>query len=557
MNIVVIMADTFRRDHLAAYGDPAPWTRTGHEDEPFIDTPNLDRLAAESALFDRFYLSSYPTVPCRSDLFTGTYGFPHRGWQPLEPDDVILSELVSSHGHVPAMIFDTPMLVADSYNYSRGFAGWDFVRGQHSDRWDVDPVVMTMPAAARKLKSVPATQRYLRNTRFRSGEQDWMCAQTVTHSIDWLERNKTRDNFLLWIDMWDPHEPFDAPAADLARYADPSFKGDEIIYPSYGRVEYMTPAELDHVRALYAALVTLSDRWIGHLLDTLASTGLDANTMVIFLSDHGHLFGDHGLQGKPTGPLGKLYEVTTRCPLIIRHPDGSGAGTRIDGIAQHPDVTATILDSLGIDMPASMQGRSLLPLIRGENEELRPFAVSGRFSRLIDTGVRTSLHRPEAADFDGSAGLTTPGEPLTITTDRWAYLCPARGNEPEELYDLDGDPGQQINVVDRHPDVATEMRAKLVGFLREAGAPEARIAAYERRQQAGTPLLADQTPLFLIENGSGPRLAWISEAEARSRIDTDIAGSGIESMMFGALRSLSEPVLIHIHDQFYAPGDLL
>ena len=67
MNVVVIMNDSLRRDHVAAYDDPAPWQRLGRpEGEPFIRTPNLDRLARESAVFDRFYVSSYPTIPCRT-----------------------------------------------------------------------------------------------------------------------------------------------------------------------------------------------------------------------------------------------------------------------------------------------------------------------------------------------------------------------------------------------------------------------------------------------------------------------------------------------------------
>lgn len=119
MKVIMIMNDSFRRDHVAAYGAPPPWERPGHAEEPFIHTPNLDRLATESALFERFYLSSYPTVPCRPDIFTGRYGFPTRGWQPLEPADVVLSEIVRRHGHTPATIFDTPMLVADSYNFAR------------------------------------------------------------------------------------------------------------------------------------------------------------------------------------------------------------------------------------------------------------------------------------------------------------------------------------------------------------------------------------------------------------------------------------------------------
>ncbi|MGD9710851.1 MAG: sulfatase [Thermomicrobiales bacterium] len=329
-----------------------------------------------------------------------------------------------------------------------------------------------------------------------------------------------------------------------------------MIYPSYGRVEYMTGAEQNHVRALYASLATVTDRWTGHLLDALTANGLDDNTMVIFMSDHGHLFGDHGLQGKPTGPLGKLYEPTIRCPLMIRHPDGPGAGSRVNGIVQHPDVTATILDALGISVPDSMQGMSVMPMLRGETAALREFAVSGRFSRLIDTGAKTSLHRPEAADFDGSAGLATPGEPLTITTERWAYLCPARGNEAEELYDLEADPAQNHNVIASHPDVASALRSKLVTFLRDCGDPAARVSAYERAQDPGPALLADDTQLYLVENGPGPRLAWLSEAEAQSRIDRDIAGSDVETTTFGAVRTGGEHVLIHIHDQFYAPQDL-
>lgn len=247
MNVVVIMSDTFRRDHLAAYGDPAPWRRPGHEDEPFVHTPNLDGLAAESALFDRFYLSSYPTVPCRYDLLTGRFGFTTRGWQPLERDDVVLPELLSAAGITTMAIFDTPMLATDSYNYTRGFAGWDFVRGQHADRYIVDPIEVVLPARPHKVKA--GTRAYLRNTAFRRSENDWMCAQTCTRAMDWLERNRKTDGFFLWIDMWDPHEPFDAPEFDLERYVDPAFDDDRVIYPRYGRADYLTEPERDFVRA--------------------------------------------------------------------------------------------------------------------------------------------------------------------------------------------------------------------------------------------------------------------------------------------------------------------
>lgn len=76
MNLLIIVNDSLRRDHIAAYGDPVPWARLGRPaDEPFIHTPHLDRLATQSALYDRFYASSFPTIPCRTDLFTGRHSF--------------------------------------------------------------------------------------------------------------------------------------------------------------------------------------------------------------------------------------------------------------------------------------------------------------------------------------------------------------------------------------------------------------------------------------------------------------------------------------------------
>jgi arylsulfatase A-like enzyme len=418
---------------------------------------------------------------------------------------------------------------------------------------------MPVPAAPHKLKSVAATQLYLRNTRFRQSDADWMCAQTLSRGIDWLDRNKTRDDFVLWLDLWDPHEPFDAPKADLARYADPAFSGDTIIYPPYGRPGYMTGEELDHVRALYAALVTLTDRWIGRLLDKLAETGLDRKTLVIFLSDHGHLFGDHDLQGKPTGPLGKLYEPTVLCPLLIRHPEGLGAGTRIEGLVQHVDILPTILEFLEIQAPATVQGRSVWPLVRGETDDIREFAVSGRYSRLIDTGKETSLARPDAASFDGTAGLTVPAEPLTVTTRRWASICSPREGDASELYDLEADPGQTRNVAKEHPEVISQLHDRLVGWLEEHGAPAERVDRYREAGSGGqhAPLVDPNTPVFTIEDTRGYRFAYLQRATAERMLGADFASGAIRETTLGALEQASVTTFVHIHDQYYWPGDLL
>jgi arylsulfatase A-like enzyme len=562
MNIILIVNDTFRRDHIAAYGDPAPWGRPGHEGEPFIHTPNLDRLAAQSAVFDRFYISSYPTVPCRADVLTGTYGFPFRGWQPLEPSQIVLPEIVRKAGFTPMMIFDTPMLGSDSYNFMRGFAGWDFIRGHHADRYVVDPIKTVLPASPHKLKNVAATHLYLRNTHYRRSEADWMVAKTLGTTMDWLERNRSREDFVLWVDMWDPHEPFDAPDFDVRRYADPAFDGEQVIYPRYGRGDYMSDAERNHVRALYAALVTLCDRWIGRLLEKIEALGLDRNTLVMFTTDHGHLFGDHDLQGKPTGPLGKLYEPTTRIPLMIRHPEGVGAGTRVPGIAQHPDLLPTILDFLGVDTPPGVVGQSLWPLIRGEQPRLRDAAVSGRYSAAVDvfrsSGRAAGVAR-DAAAFDGTAGADVVGEPLTYSTERWAYICTARGGGPRELYDLGVDPAQSTNVIAQRPDIAADLHTRLIGWLTDLGAAPERIDLY--RDAAGgdrlvSPIEAEAT-VFAIHDARGVDLAFPTRAEAEQCLTGDVPAQSVRTVTFAEFAFASPRGLVHVDEQYYRAEDMV
>ncbi len=105
---------------------------------------------------------------------------------------MVLSELARRAGYLPVLFFDTPPLGNDDGNFTRGFAGWQWVRGQHADRWNVDPFDPPLPAAPYKLKGTPQTRLYLRNTHDRVYERDWMCARTLSAAMDWLERNHTR-----------------------------------------------------------------------------------------------------------------------------------------------------------------------------------------------------------------------------------------------------------------------------------------------------------------------------------------------------------------------------
>jgi len=471
-NVIVIMNDSLRRDHVNCYGVPAPWERPGHEGEPFIYTPNLDRLAANGMLFDRYYVASYPTVPNRTDLYTGRFGFCTRGWQPLEPSDVIISETLKRNGYTTALFFDTPPMGNNDYNFTRGYDSWEWIRGQLGDRYISDPRVPTpVPADKHKVRRIDGTQQYLRNQRDRLYEKDYIAPRTLARAADWLENNHMQDGFSLWVDTWDPHEPFDPPPHYLNMYDRPNYDGQHIIFPQYGHCDYMTADERNHVRSLYAGEVTMCDTWVGHLLDTVQRLGLLDNTLIVYMTDHGHLFGDHGLEGKPGGQLGTIYEPTARIPLIIRHPDGLCAGERIRPIVQPPDLMPSILEFMGVAVPETVQTGSIWPMLNGETDRVHEYAFSGRFPL-------GSMYSKTAATFDGWAGPDRVASPLTVSDEIWSYIC-APETWPSHLYNLEADPGQLSDVIAEHPDVAERMHTALLEFMVEMGSPAERIAAFE------------------------------------------------------------------------------
>ena len=468
-NIIVIVSDTFRHDLL--FGKFK--VRKGVS----ARAPNLDRLACEGVVFTRAYLASFPTVPHRHDLMSGRYTFTYAGWQPLPRGEPVVQEALGKAGYVTMMVADTPHILKDGYHYDRGFHGWVWIRGQENDRYRTDPEEVELPCSPEKLRSVETTVQHLRNNALRVFEEDWIPAKTATEAMRWLERNYRRP-FYLYIDFFDPHEPWDPPKWYVEMY-DPGYEGEEVIYPVYGPCDYLRREELEHCRALYAAEATLVDKWIGRLLEKVEELGLLENTAIIFTSDHGFYLGEHGLIGKSIIMGGyhgytPLYEEVAHIPLIIRPPDAMGKEVdRVGELVQTPDITATILDLAGLKCEWC-EGCSLLPLIRGEGVEWRDFAVS----------TPPLIH--------GAGGGLRP----TITTERWSLILASEETPPleevtytmmvdgvprvlkpfgrveTELYDLEKDPRQEENVLEENMDVAKELHQKFVEMLRRLNAPE-------------------------------------------------------------------------------------
>ena len=395
------------------------------DSEPFIQTPSLDRLAREAALFERFYVSSYPTIPCARTSSPGATPSPPALAAPGAGGRGAL-RAVPPGGVPPSAVLRHAPLGNDDGNFTRGFAGWQWVRGQHADRWNVGPFDPPLPAAPYKLKGTPQTRLYLRNTHDRVYERDWMCARTSARP---------------WTG-WSATTPGGAPGPprlrDVRGHVGPhTSRSTPRPSTSPATPTPATPASGSStpVRAPglplpggarpragpVRALVTLADRWLGHLLDKLAVTGLDRHTLVLHLTDHGHLFGDHQLRGKPGDPLGACTSHGAH-PSWSATPRGGGrdAGAGAGAARGHPPHRAGLP---GAPIPEGV-GTLLWPLIRGEQARVRDTAYSGRFpNELAALGLsrnraqQAALRQARAGHrhpFPGPSGAPSlPGAPRT------------------------------------------------------------------------------------------------------------------------------------------------
>jgi len=477
----------------------------------------------------------------------------------LGRDDITWGQILSENSFFTQMIWDTPMLAIDNYDFTRGFQSLDFVHGQKGDPWvkNLDTHV-EMPAQIHKLSTLPHDlslyENYLKNRYRREHEHEFCAAATLSKAIDWLEANYKQEPFFLWIDMWDPHEPFDCPWYDYELYANPTFKGDHVLYPVYGRPNYMIKEELDDVRAHYAGKCTFVDRWVGRFLNTAERLGLFKNTLIIWTTDHGHLFGDHDLQGKPGSELGGLYEVTTHIPLLVHHPEEIGAGKRIKGIIQPPDLLPSILEALEIPVPKWMQGVSFWPLVEGKKEKLREHAFSSRYPRIPGDYC---FMPAEGEAFDGWRGSDRVVEPSTVSTSEWTYLCAIEGM-PSELYNIKEDSEQTDNVIKQYPEVAKQLRDVWTKFLETHGAPEARIRPFEESGAAEvhTPRSGD---FFAFRDDLGQWIAFPTQDKARIFANYQNAPGPrrkVEKITFEKLLEDNPKNLISLCGQYYWAQDL-
>ncbi len=365
MKTIVVLMDSLNRHMMKVY-NPDAW----------VKTPNIDRFAEKSVIFDGHWIGSAPCMPARRDIFTGRLNFLERNWGPIEPFDITLLEKLREKNVYTHMITDhSHYFEIGGENYCQLFNTWDLIRGQEYDAWvsKVNP-----PALPEHYYGKAAVQYELNRTMFKS-EEDFPSPKTFSSACKWIEQNKGTDDFFLMVEAFDPHEPFDCPKEYLDMYND-TYQGPRYEWSGYSKVKE-PPEATEHLKKLYAATLTMTDKWFGKLLDTLDATNMFEDTLIILTTDHGHLLGEHGWTGKN---LMHAYNELSHLPMIIHLPESKRAGERINTLTQNIDLMPTLLDYFGIDIPSSVRGHSLKGILEGSKESVRDAAIYGWHGKAVN-----------------------------------------------------------------------------------------------------------------------------------------------------------------------------
>lgn len=353
-------------------------------------TPNLDAVAKQGVVFRRAY-SQYPlTVPSHATILSGTFPQFHRVNDfgiPLSKDVPYLPEILQSHGYHTAAFVATSLL---------------------------DPTSGWVPGFGRGFDT------YQTNFQSSGGEDTNAGSQSLEHPADfvvgevrsWL-KDQTNGPFFIWIHLYDPHAPYDPPEPFKTRFASDPYDGE----------------------------IAFADSELGKVFADLKSRGLYDNTLIAMMSDHGEAFGEHGEFSHGIF----LYDETIHVPLMFKMPGNGFAGKQVDAQVGLVDIVPTILEGAGIAVPATVQGKSLAPL-------MNPDTPKTALTSLEERPAYSETDYPHR-DFGWSALRA-------LREKKYLYVKAPR----QEVYDRSADPKAEHNLASSSPAVAQVLDKKLDTF---------------------------------------------------------------------------------------------
>jgi arylsulfatase len=438
-NILWICTDQQRYDTIHALGNAQ------------IRTPNLDRLVAQGVAFTRAYCQAPICTPSRASFLTGRY-----------PSTIHVNR--NGNAFFPAEVELIPRRLAN-LGYDCGLAGKLHLSAAHGR-------VETRPDDGYRVfqwshhphpEAFWPTQQHAYQRWLRELGVDWETAYNADQVPGWGERAYSRAGiaakyhqttwcadeaiafmrearegpWLMSVNPFDPHPPFDPPAEylarmDVARMPMPLFQPEELESQlDFGGIDFQTETPIDpstydaqRMVAAYYAQIELIDHQVGRMLDALEASGQRENTIVILTSDHGEMLGDHGLLWKGC----RFYEALVHVPLIVSWPGHVQAGLRSDALVELTDLVPTLLEALSLPVPENVQGRSLLPILTGQAQR----DVHRDFVRCEYHDALDRAHASHA----------------NMILDGRYKLVVYHGQQAGELYDMREDPHEFANLWD-------------------------------------------------------------------------------------------------------------
>lgn len=463
MKAIMVMYDSLNRHMLPNYG--CDWTLA----------PNFKRLGERVVTCDNHYVGSMPCMPARRELHTGRYNFLHRSWGPYEPFDDstftilrnndIYSHLVSDHYHY---------WEDGGATYHHRYSSWVNVRGQEGDRWKGEVKDPELPEHLGRV-----TRQDWVNRKYMQEEELTPQARTFAQGHEFLETNWQEDNWYLQIETFDPHEPF----FTLKHWKDhynKGWDGPHFDWPLYGRVTE-DPDAVEYLRYQYAALLTQCDHYLGTVIDFMDDHDMWDDTMLLVVTDHGFMLGEHDWWGKMRMPW---YNETAHIPFFIWDPRTKRSNVRRQSLTQTIDIGPTLLGWFGIEQPKDMQGHDLQELGKSD-QAVREASIFGMFGGHVNVTDGNYVYMRAPRDGNGPLNhytlmpnhMASPFSTRELANMQWhegfsfTKGCPVMqipgtglGRVTQEfttqLFDLKNDPEQENPI----QDPATEER--MMGLLR-------------------------------------------------------------------------------------------
>ncbi|MBT3359295.1 MAG: sulfatase [Rhodospirillales bacterium] len=494
MKAVFLLFDSLNRLSLECYGGDT------------VKTPNFKRLAERTVTFDTHYCGSLPCMPARREIMTGRVNFIHRSWGPVEPfDNAYPEQLAAGAGVYSHLITDHQHYWEDGgATYHTRFDSCELVRGQESDPWkaivdpDWDKIKSKYHESQNGTKPRTKFVRSMFSRELQNEEADYPTVQCFDEALDFLEVNHDADNWFLHLEVFDPHEPFDAPPGFREAYPT-GWTGPILDWPPNGPVNE-SPEMIEELRANYAAILAHCDKQLGRLLDYFDEHDLWKDTALVVSTDHGFLMGEHDQWAKLVMPC---YEEVAHLPLFVHHPEyRSAAGERRKALTQTIDLMPTFLDMFDVDLPKEVEGTSLLKVLE-KDETIHDGALYGVFGAAINVtdGRYTYFLYPDdihcgdlyqytlmpthmvtrfsvdelqesslAAPFDWTKGVPLLKVPSTPKSPQYSrHGSGAQFDCNTKLYDVQADPLQQNPIEDKG--VEERLRGLMVDLMIKNDAP--------------------------------------------------------------------------------------